>query len=373
MQQIKNKFFFVVFVSVWGGIILWNILAPHQTFSEAENRPLATFPTFSVPSLLDGDYMDDVSTYLNDHFAGRPYWVSGQSLMEYGIGKREINSVFIGGNALLGDTGQPEQETAAGNIAGVNRFAARYQIPTYTLLVPSSTAVQPQKLPGFAAGWDEKTFIEQCNSAFAADVSPVAVWQPLAAHSGEYIYYRTDHHWTTYGASLAYEPLAAAMGLPNRAANFTRQTVSEDFLGTYHSKTGFPLVEKDTIEQYQAGQVTGYTVFDGEQEVKYDSIFFSEFLSKKDKYSYFLGQVQPYVTVQTNAGTGKKLIIFKDSYAHCLLPMLLADYDTIRLVDLRYLNGANIGDLVDAGSYDEALFLYSADVFAHQNVTGKLQ
>ncbi|MDL2323590.1 hypothetical protein LJC61_00365 [Ruminococcaceae bacterium OttesenSCG-928-A16] len=373
MQNFKNKFFFIIFVVVWGAIIVWNFVTPNQSFSEAENRTLASFPHFTVETLLDGDYMDGVDTYLNDHFAGRPYWVSGQSLMEYGLGKREINNVFIGNNALLGSTGQPDADIAAANIAGVNAFAAQYKIPTYTLLIPSSTAVQPQNLPTFAEDWDEEGFIKTSNVAFGQGVTPVDAWTPLAAHSDEYIYYRTDHHWTTYGASLAYAQLAGAMGLPNRAQEFTTQTVSTTFEGTYQSKTGFPLVQKDTIELYQAGQATTFSVFNGAEEVEYDSIFFPEFLQKKDQYSYFLGQVQPYVTVYTGAGTGKKLLLFKDSYAHCLTPMLLADYDEIRLVDLRYLNGANIGSLVQAEQYDEALFLYSADVFAHQKVSGKLQ
>lgn len=372
MQKSKNKVFFIVLVAIWGAIILWNILSPHEAFSEAENRDLAKFPSFTVERLLDGDFMDDMDTYLNDHFAGRPYWVSGQSLMEYGLGKREVNSVFIGKNALLGDTGEPDAAVAAANIDGINAFAARYGVPVYTLLVPGSTAVQPEKMPVFAAGWDEKGFIDGCNTAFDKGVTPVAVWDILASHSDEYIYYRTDHHWTTYGASLAYGQLAEQMGLPNRSGEFEKKTLSGDFRGTYHSKTGFPLVAADGMEQYTAGVVTGYTVFDGMQETEYDSIFFPEFLDKKDKYSYFLGQVQPQVTVHTAAGTGKKLIVFKDSYAHCMLPMLLADYDEIRLVDLRYLNGKDIGGMVEAKNYDEALFLYSADVFAHQNVAGKL-
>lgn len=372
-QTNKNKVFFMAFVIIWAGIILWNIFSPNQSFSEAENRTLAKFPTFSVDTLLDGDYMDGVSTYLNDHFAGRPYWVSGQSLAEYAIGKREINDIFIGENALLASGAPVDEAVSQNNIAGINALAKEYDIPTYVLLVPSSTAIQPQKLPPFAEGWDELTFIQDSYAQLESDVKSIDAWQTLQQNAEEYIYYRTDHHWTTFGASLAYQNLAKAMNLPDRSNEFKKQTLTESFEGTYQSKTGFPLIEKDTIELFQAGEVTSYEVFDGEKTQSYDSIYFPEYLEKKDKYSYFLGQVQPYVTIKTKASTGKKLIIFKDSYAHCLTPMLLKDYDEIRLVDLRYLNGKNIGEIVEVKNYDEVLFLYSADVFAHQNVSGKLQ
>ena len=67
-------------------------------------------------------------------------------------------------------------------------------------------------------------------------------------------------------------------------------------------------------------------------------MYFSEFLDKKDKYAYFLGQNQPAITVYGNSGGGK-LLIFKDSYAHCMAPMLLEkNFSQVTLVDLRYVN-----------------------------------
>ncbi|MFV0414055.1 MAG: DHHW family protein [Oscillospiraceae bacterium] len=373
MEKRKNKVFFFVFAAFWVALILWNFLTPVKTFSEQENRTLASWPDFSVPDLLDGDYMDGVNTFFNDQFAGKDMWISMQSLMEYGLGKRENNGVYIGKGALLGALPKADKEITEANIAGVNAFAAQYGIPTYIMLVPGSASVQPENLPAFADPWDEEGYIEGVNGRFAAGVTAVPVFNTLRSHSGEYIYYRTDHHWTTYGAWLAYGQLAAQMGLPAlQQQDFEITTLSTNFLGTYNSKTGFPLVEKDTIELYQNGTATSYEVFNGLATQEYSSIYFEEFLSQKDKYSYFLGQVQPYVTIHTAATTGKKLILFKDSYAHCLTPMLLNSYSEIRLVDLRYLSLANVGEFLGAENYDEALFLYSADVFAHQETAAKL-
>lgn len=369
----KNLLFFVIFIALWGVLIAWNLFTPVQTFSEAENRVLASFPRFSVETLLDGEYMNAVDTFLNDQFAGRPYWVSGQSLVEYGLGKREMNDTFIGKNALLADLPAEEEEITKQNIQGVNAFAAQYQVPSYALLVPSSTSVQQSKLPPFAEEWDEIEYVKQVNQSFAEGVTPVDVTDVLQQHSEEYIYYRTDHHWTSYGAYLAYTQLAQQLGLPVKTQqDFAPETVSTHFKGTYHSKTGFPLVQADTIEVYQAGEVQSFSVFNGSEEKEYDSIYFPEYLEQKGQYTYFLGQAQPVSTIYTKADTGKKLLLFKDSYAHSFVPMLLAEYSEIKIIDLRHINNATLQEVLQSQTYDEALFLYSADVFAHQKITSKL-
>lgn len=372
-EKTKNLIFFWAFVVVWGAIALWNGVTPAQEFSEAENRYLKKFPKFTVATMLDGKFEDDVNTYLNDHFAGRPYWVSGQSLAEFVLGKREINSVYIGNNALLGDMSKPDEAVTDKNIAGINAFAQEHKIPVYATLVPSAAAIQPEKLPPFAAVWDERGYIDGVYSKLSAAVTTVDVYNALAVNGDKYIYYRTDHHWTTYGAYLAYDALTGPMGLkPRTRGDFAVNVVSNNFLGTYHSKTGFPLVNADVMERYRAGEAVSFEVFDGIETKTYDDIYFDEFLTKKDKYSYFLGQVQPYVTITTKSDSGRRIIIFKDSYAHCLTPMLLGDFSEIRLVDLRFINADKLDTMLDIKRYNEALFIYSTDVFSHQNGAGML-
>ena len=363
----RNKTFFIAFAAIWIGLILWNIFTPATEFSESENRYLKTFPTFSIRRLLDGDFMDDVNIYLNDQFAGRPIWVSGQSLLEFALGKREINTVFIGHDALLGDNPLPDSDVTQKNIEGINAFAERYKIPTYFLLAPTATQIQDDKLPLFASGWDELEYISIVNGSLHENITPVAIAEILHENQNEYIYFHTDHHWTADGAYLAYQKLAAAMGLAeHQKSEFHQEILSENFYGSLHSKTGFPLVTPDTIRKYTLGKALAYTVFDGTNTTEYPGIYFDEFLDKKDQYSYFLGQVQPHVTIKTDAAVNRKLIVFKDSYAHILIPMILSDFREITLVDLRFINSQDFEDVLAITNYDEALFLYNTSVFSQQ-------
>jgi hypothetical protein len=259
----------------------------------------------------------------------------------------------------------------AANIAGVNAFCQAHDIPSYFMLVPGAAWIQRDKLPAFAQTWDQTEFIEDVQIRLEKAV-PVAACQALAQHSEDDIYFRTDHHWTAYGAYLAYEQFClASHRTPKPISEMNTRTVTQEFNGTLYSKSGVRWITPDTIDVYQSGDILGLSVYDGKNTTEYPSAYFAEYLSQKDKYSYFLGTNQPLVTVHTGSESDKKLLVFKDSYAHCLVPMLCADFRDITLVDLRYF-GPDAGEKIDFDAYDEALFLYSTDVFSQQSMTAKL-
>jgi hypothetical protein len=368
MKSKKNKAFAFVMIIIWGALALWNLFTPTRVSSEAENRDLQQFPAYTHRKLLDGGFMNSMNDYLNDQFAARDIWVTAKSLMEYGLGKREINGVYVGRDAMYGHLMPEISDFAEKNIDGINSFADRYGVPTAFMLVPSSASVQPEGLPAFADSWDEEPFIGGVYSQLNSNVTPVDIFSVLRSHRDEYIYYRTDHHWTSYGAWLGYQSLAVAMDIvPRSQAECNVSTLSKSFYGTYQSKTGLYFAEADTLQLYEYGRATAYVATDGPFEVERDSPYFEEFLTKKDKYSYILGQVKPIVNITTDSDSGKRLIVFKDSYSHALIPMLFEDYSEICLVDLRFYSSNDYDADFGFADYDQALFLYSTDTFGHQS------
>lgn len=89
---------FICFITV---IILFNVLKIDKTFSEEENRVLATMPKFTIKSFLSGDFVENYTKYVEDNFAGRKGFVSIKTNLEKLSGKTEINSVFIGEDGQL--------------------------------------------------------------------------------------------------------------------------------------------------------------------------------------------------------------------------------------------------------------------------------
>lgn len=370
MKISYNRLFFYAFVLLWAVLIIFNLIEPEKSFSESENRYLSTMPKLSSESLINGKYMLGVEAYLNDQFIIRDTWITAQSVLEYGIGKRESNGVFIGENALLDNLKTPNEKYVDQSIEGINYFLKEHNIPSTIMIIPNSAYVQQDKLKNYARTWDQNEFI---NSVYGRleNITSVSVYDSLYAHKDEYIYYRTDHHWTTYGAFLSFQKYCEVSNFPV-IADYKYNTVSEDFNGTLYSRSGVRFIESDTIDAYQTEYAESSTVYNGEETKEYPTIYFDEYLDKKDKYAYFLGPNEPLVTIKGSCGSDKKLLMFKDSYAHCFAPMLLNFYSEITLVDLRYIN-SDLANIVDIDSYDHVLFLYSVDSFSSQNNIIKLK
>ena len=360
-----NKIFFASFIFLWLATAAYNLVKPTSDFSENENRYLAKFPRYTTEDLLEGRFMLGVEDYINDRFVARDFWISMQSVLEYAMGKRESNGVYICSDALIGSIDEPNREYVAGNIKAINNFTKVTGLPAEIMIVPSAAEVQAYKLPRFASPWNQSAEIELIYSNID-DAVCVPVGEALKEHKYEYIYYRTDHHWTSWGAYIAYKAYCETAGIT--PVEYKANRVSDDFKGTLYSTSGVRFIKSDYIEAYVYSGPVRCDISNGVTARSYDSMYFSEFLDKKDKYAYFLGQNQPVITVYGNSGGGK-LLIFKDSYAHCMAPMLLENFSQVTLVDLRYVN-RTFDHYFDISEYDRVLFLYSIDSFVnHSDIT----
>lgn len=95
MKITFNKIFFSIFAFVWIGFILWNLATPSKAFSENENRYLADLPKFTYDKFVDGDFMNGIDAYIDDQFVIRDQWINMKTMMERGILKQDINSVYF--------------------------------------------------------------------------------------------------------------------------------------------------------------------------------------------------------------------------------------------------------------------------------------
>ena len=154
------------------------------------------------------------------------------------------------------------------------------------------------------------------------------------------------------------------MGLePNSPDHYDVQTVSDAFLGTVYSSSGFTWVEPDTIQTYvqpfEGLKIVNYSNGQPEETPLYDTTY----LDKKDKYSMFYGGITPLLEIETGKEGLPSLLIVRDSYMDSLSPFLLEHFSKISIVDLRYYNG-NLTQYVQEAEIDEALICYSASNFS---------
>ena len=365
--MLSKKILTAVFFAV---IILFpavTLFLPKQNFSELENRSLATAPTFSLQSITDKSFMDQTETYLADHIVLREQIAKAKTALDLLSGKREIGGVYVCDDMLVEHISQHDADITASNAQAINAFAQKYAgtMQTTVMLVPTAEAVYPQKLPAFAPHIDQTEYIRSFYDQLD-NVNTVDAYTVLTAHQKEYIFYRTDHHWTSYGAYLGYTALAKPLGFKAATADmFNIEHVSHDFLGTLYSKALCGEKMADSIDLYtysQGDPVTDVIRYSGKNKQTYSSIFFRENLEGKDKYTVFLGQNNGLVRIQTNVDNGKKLLVFKDSFANAAMQFLTLHYEEIAVVDLRYLN-MPLSDYLDLSEYDQALFLYNVGTF----------
>ena len=363
----------ILFFGMLFGLFLLTIFLPKQERSEMENRKLATFPKISWKTIMDRTFMDGFETYVEDHFVARDSWVGLKGEAEVAIGKTENGGVFIGEDRLFLKLDPPDEEKVSDNLEGIQTFADQYDLPIYLMVVPTASEIQGALLPSDAPVWDQKAFIEESYAALGDAVIPVDVYETLYEHREEALYYRTDHHWTTLGAYYAYLKAADVMDLPGAADRvYETEQVSDSFYGTLYSKVGYRRISPDTIELYhpvEGDRPVEITRMDSGDTV-YTSVYFRDKLDERDQYQVFFGGVSPMTTIETGE-EGKRLLVFKDSYADSLLPFLVDDYASIVTMDLRYLN-LPYDDLVDPEAFDAVLLVYNVQNFSGSDEVSKL-
>ena len=394
-----QKLMIALFSIVLLAVPIVTLALPKQERSENENRTLKDLPTLVDSNKLNKaenladviksvkwsyiterknpSYMDDIETYLSDHLAGRELWVVASNKMERLAGKQEINEVFTSDDRMIQVFKEYNEETVSASLEAIDIFAAKFpDVPMYFMLAPTSQEIYSSLMPSYGGYLSEKAFIEGCYGK-TANLTPIDCLSFLSGHRDEYIYYRTDHQWTSLGAYYAYAAAARQLGYNAYGLNaFNIETASSSFRGTLFSKTLDSTVTPDSIDYYHLASnepTVKMTVFDGREQTEYDSLYVRDYLAVKDKYSSFTGSNSPLITIETDVDNGKSLLLIKDSYAHSLVPFLSKHYSKITMVDMRYINVGLDYFSINVNDYSQVLISYNVISFAGDQNLPKLR
>ena len=164
--------------------------------------------------------------------------------------------------------------------------------------------------------------------------------------NGEYVYYKTDHHWTSLGAYNAYCEIIKSYGLtPYSLDDFSRETFTTSFVGTTFAKAGAVFGGADTIElfRYEGDEDYTTTIIKGDKKTVLQGFYNKEkYRDINDKYSVFIGSDDTsdggnnaVTIVAKNTGEKRqKLILIKDSFGNSIVPFLARHFDLV-ILDLR--------------------------------------
>ena len=343
-----------------------NLLCEDRVFSEAENRYLEQRPVLRIAGIMDGKFMSNYEKYQTDQFFARDSWIKFRSGADRFLGKNESGGVYLGKDEQLYEKPAKLKEQVWINLDAIQSFAGRYSgTSMYLLLVPGAAGVNPEGLPAFAPVENQAEQLSEISGYLNGTVREIPVYKTLREHRGEYLYYRTDHHWTTLGAWYAFEEAQKVMGL-GQIAEMTAYPVTNRFQGTLASRSGYQ-VPSDTISIYWPKAEEQLVVTYVEEQKKSPSLYVSKKLESRDKYGVFLDGNHPVVKIRTMAESDRSLLLLKDSYANCFVPFLTASFREIVLVDPRYYYG-DLNTLMEEQEFTDILFLYNLNTFLEDDV-----
>lgn len=396
-KMTPNKLMIALFAIVLLVIPITTMSLPKRERSDNENRTLAKMPTLIDQNKWEkadsiDDYIkavkwkyinnregkafkDDFETYFCDHMAGREMWVKSSNALSRLSGQRELNGVYTLDDQLVQTFKVYNEATVNASIKAMNAFAERFpDIPMYIMLAPTSQEIFGSQIPSYTGLMSEKAFIDSVYAKME-NIGTIDCLSYISGHANEYVYYRTDHHWTSLGAFYAYQAAAKSLNYSAYGLNaFNIETASRDFRGTLYSKTLDDSISPDIMEYYflANGEPTVKMTCRNDREVNvYDSLYVREFLNEKDKYSSYTGSNVPIVTIETNVDNGKSLLMIKDSYAHSLVPFLSKHYGKITMVDMRYIN-TGLNSLINMDEFTEVMFMYNVIGFSEDGNIPKL-
>lgn len=375
--------FALISVAVPVATIISSAQLPENAFSENENRYLEKMPEFNFDTVTDKSFMTKFENFFSDRIILREQWIGLMNEFDRILGKKEIKGIFTEDGRMMQSwrTSDYSVDSVNKNLAAMEKFAEKNpKMKMYFMLAPNAQEIYSDTLPANCGAADQKLFIKNCYESLPS-ITGIDVYSGLLAAKNEYIYYRTDHHWTSHGAYIGYKSAAAAMKFtPYSEDKFSVEHASNEFRGTLYSKTLDNSITPDTIDIYALAnnepQVKVSVYKSGaEPDSTYDSLYFREFLNVKDKYSTFLGQNVPRIDIESEIPQENdkgSLLVIKDSYAHSLIPFLTKNYSHITVLDLRYINSdlSNIG--VNLKYYENVLFMYNVITFSQDTNVKKL-
>ncbi|MGB3006886.1 MAG: DHHW family protein [Chitinophagaceae bacterium] len=196
---------------------------------------------------------------------------------------------------------------------------------------------------------------------FAASDTSIIKINPvdeLRRHRKEYIYFNTDHHWTSLGAYYAYRSFCAAAGLVPVSLDSIPSKVKPNFLGFFYRLTRAAVLKNnpDSVRYYLFPVSVDF--FIGSNTIGYwsKSSMYAEQVSGDNSYSVFLQGDLQICKMETPNKNGRRIALVKESYGNAFAPFLVNNYEKVIVVDQRTYKGDFAG-MLKAEGINELLFI----------------
>lgn len=360
----KQKNLWIALVAaVWLGLTVWCWFKPAGEASRSERRPLEQLPEITAETLLSGSFMTDFEAYTQDQFPLRDEFRTLKAVFsQYGLMQKDNNDIYVA-DGYAAKLIYPLRENQVQNAAA--KLTSLYE----TYFKDTNAKVYLAAIP------DKGHFLADAHGYLSLDFARMT--ELLREHTpwAEYIdltgtlslesYYRTDTHWRQEALLPTAQALADAMGA-DIAADYETVTVDTPFYGVYYGQAALPM-QPDTLQYLTSDTLNACTVTNFETG-RTGAVYDLEKLSGTDPYDVFLSGATPLLQVQNpQQDNGRELVVFRDSFGSSIIPLLIEGYETVTIVDTRYIMPAFVGQFVEFSDDADVLFLYSSLLLNESN------
>ena len=340
---------------LWGALVCGAWFGPDKDFSDTERRKLEQFPKLNIQTVLDGRFMTDFESYTLDQFPLRDSFRRLKALFHYNaLGQKDNNDIYIV-HDYAAKLEYPLNEVSVANaLKKFNALYGKYLTDSEKIVV----TVVPDK--GY--------YLAEANGYPAMDYDALfeavrqnmswAEFVDITAQLEAGDYYRTDTHWRQEKIGAVAETLCKALGTERFGAEeLTPEIVERPFYGVYYGQAALPMAA-ESLYVMQGDILENCTVYNHETG-KTTGIYDWDKLGSRDLYDVYLSGAAALLTIENPAAaTDRELVVFRDSFGSSIVPLLLKDYKTVTVVDIRYVSSNLLESFVDFHGQD-VLFLYS--------------
>lgn len=281
-------------------------------------------------------------------------------------GGNRIGDVYLTNDRLLECPQSLDTAAMTASADAIDQFYQKYQIPTTVIAVPPAGEFYASDLLDGMSYPLQMPAIESFYQAIDSPIRKIDVYHVLFTATEDYIYYRTDEKWSCYGAYCVYRNAIQRMGFAPISYDQYVITHAGTFRGNLYDSCLYDRVTPDMIDVYSdedGSKVTDMTAYPANGEPEQRELYQMQPDGTADLNTFYLGEPCEKLVIRTNLNNQKKLLLFKDDYADCMVPFLLQHYSEICILDVTQMEHG-LSELADVSDYTQVLILCDADTFA---------
>jgi len=259
----------------------------------------------------------------------------------------------------------------------INAYGASLpdDVQLYSMVVPTSVEVSlPKKYAD--SSQPQKPIIDHVYETLDPKIKTVDVHSAVSEHKKEYIYFRTDHHWTGLGAYYGYTAFADAAGFEPLDYESYEKGRIDGFLGTLYASTQDEKLGKnpDYVEYCHVPVETESALYEkGAQTTPLETSVLATFAKGVNSYSVYLHGDYPRFDIDNlESDSGRNVLVIKESYGNAFVPYLVPHFDNTHVVDLRYYK-LNILDLIEKENITDVVIVNNAFAIATKKHINSLE